>query len=165
MGQHKTILWTEQYFYWPNLKQDMRQYVKACVICQQFKTRSLQQLWKEHPPVNHPKERICIDVMDMGGNVMGNRCVLTIIDHFSRFVNFYPPSSRTQEGVLKILDTFTDNYGTAKTLLIDNASVLFGNYEGVVQEEWYQTNIFHPVPPTGKFRTGEDAQDHEINLN
>ncbi len=50
MGQHKTILKAEHYFYWPNLKQDAREYVKACVTCQQFKTeKNLQHLGKNYP--------------------------------------------------------------------------------------------------------------------
>ncbi len=34
LGQHKTILKAEEYFYWPNLKRDAKRYVKECVTCQ-----------------------------------------------------------------------------------------------------------------------------------
>ncbi len=55
LGQHKTILKAEKYFYWPNLKQDVRQFVKECITCQQFKSASgLQKPWQELPPVNRP---------------------------------------------------------------------------------------------------------------
>ncbi len=37
MGQHKTILKAEEYFYWPNLKKEVKQFVKECITCQQFK--------------------------------------------------------------------------------------------------------------------------------
>ncbi len=33
LGQHKTILKAEEYFYWPNMKQNIRQFVKECVVC------------------------------------------------------------------------------------------------------------------------------------
>ena len=37
LGQHKSMLKAEEYFYRPNLKQDVRQHVRECVTCQQFK--------------------------------------------------------------------------------------------------------------------------------
>ncbi len=89
LGQHKTIIKAEEYFYWPNLKQDVRQYVKECITCQQFKSASgLQQQWQELPPVNQPMERISMDITDMGSGALGHWYVLMVIDHFSRFVDF-----------------------------------------------------------------------------
>ncbi len=122
LGQHKTILKAEEYFYWPNLKQDVRQYVKECITCQQFKSASgLQQPWQELPPVNQPMERISIDITDMGSGALGHRHVLTVVDHFSRFVNFYPLTSRTAENIVKKLDMLVDCYGVPRVLLSDNA--------------------------------------------
>ncbi len=37
VGQHKSILKAEEYFYWPNTE-EIKQYMKECVTCQQFKT-------------------------------------------------------------------------------------------------------------------------------
>ncbi len=122
LGQHKSILKTEEYFYWPNLKQDVRQHVRECITCQQFKAASgLQQQWQELPPVNQPMERVSTDVTDMGSGALGYRYVLTVIDHISRFVNFYPLTARTAETVIKKLDMLVDSYGTPRVLLTDNA--------------------------------------------
>ncbi len=77
LGQHKTILKAEEYFYWPDLKQDVRKYVKECITCQQFKSTSgLQQPWQELPPVNRPMERLSMDITDMGSGALGHRYVL-----------------------------------------------------------------------------------------
>ncbi len=85
LGQHKTILKAEEYFYWSNLKQDVRRYVKECMSCQQIKEVSgLQQRWQELPPARQPLDRVSIDITDMGGGAPGKRHVLTVIDHFSR---------------------------------------------------------------------------------
>ena len=120
LGQHKSILKAEEFFYWPNLKQEMKQYVRECVTCQQFKNApGLQQPWQELPSVTQPMERISIDVTDMGGGVM--KYVLTIIDHYSRFVTFYPLKNRTAEQIIKKLDTLVEVIGAPRTLLTDNA--------------------------------------------
>ncbi len=122
MGRHKTILKAEEYFYWPNLKKEVKQFVKECITCQQFKnTSGLQQPWQELPLVTHPMERISIDVTDMGGGVVGQRYVLTVIDHYSRFVTFYPLKSRTMEQILMKLDTLIHVIAAPRTLLTDNA--------------------------------------------
>ncbi len=122
LGQHKTILKTEEHFHWPNLKRDIRRYVSECMTCQQLKTaRGLQQRWQELPPVDHPLERISIDITDMDGGTTGVRYVLTIVDHFFRFVNYHPLSARTSEHVIRRLDSFVDSYGVSKILLAGKA--------------------------------------------
>ncbi len=101
LGQHKTVRKCEDYFYWPNLRNDVKNYVKSCVTCQQLKTsRGLQQQWQELPPANQPMERVSIDITDVGSGTTSHRYVLTIIDYFSRFVIFYPTPTRTAESVV-----------------------------------------------------------------
>ncbi len=105
LGQHKTLLKAEEFFYWPNLRREAKAYVRECIVCQQFKTgNALQQQWQELPPVNQPLERISIDPTVMGSGALGHKYVLTVIDHFSRFVNLYPMSTRTADNVVKKLD-------------------------------------------------------------
>lgn len=89
LGQHKTILKAEEYFYWPNLKSDVKQYIRQCITCQQLKAaQGLQQPWQELPPVDQPMERVSVDITDMGNGAMGHKYVFTIIDNFSRFADF-----------------------------------------------------------------------------
>ncbi len=88
LGQHKSILKAEDFFYWPNLRKDMKAFVKECVTCQQLKTSNgLQQQWQELPPVDQPMERVSIDITEMGSGAIGQKYVLTVIDNISRFVN------------------------------------------------------------------------------
>ncbi len=50
LGQQKTILKAE-FFYWPSLRRDVKEFVKECIVCQQFKAGStLQNQWQELPP-------------------------------------------------------------------------------------------------------------------
>ncbi len=112
LGHHKTVRKCEDYFYWPNLSNDVRNYVRSCVSCQQLKiSKGLKQQWQELPPVNQPMERVSIDITDMGSGTTSQRYVLTVIDHFSSFVNFYPMSSRTAESVVSKLDMIVEAYG------------------------------------------------------
>ncbi len=76
--------------------------MRECIVCQQFKAgNALQQQRQELPPVNQPLEKISIDLTEMGSGAPGHKYVLTVIDHFSRFVNLYPMSTRTADNVVK----------------------------------------------------------------
>ncbi len=91
------------------------------MTCQQFKASSgLQQQWQELPPVNQPAERVSIDLTDMRSGAVSYKYVLTVIDHFSRFVNLHILSTRTVENVVKKLDMVESNVAP-RVLLADNA--------------------------------------------
>ncbi len=103
LGQHKTLLKAEEFFYWPNFRREAKAYVRECIVCQQFKAgNTLQQQWQELPPVNQPLERVSIDLTEMGSGALGHKYVLTAIDHFPRFVNLYPMATRTADVVKKL---------------------------------------------------------------
>ncbi len=71
LGQHKSILQAEGFFCWPNLRKDMKAFVKECLICQELKTSSgLQQQWQELPPVDQPMERVSINITEMGSGAI-----------------------------------------------------------------------------------------------
>ncbi len=85
----------EETFYWPNLKVDVCDYVKNCINCQRFKgDKGLQQPWKELPAVGKPLERIGTDLTDMVAGAHGYRYSLTIVDHYSRYVKFFPVKTK-----------------------------------------------------------------------
>ncbi len=116
------MLKAEDYFYWPNLRKDMKAYVPECITCQQLKMSSgLQQQWQELPSVDQPMERVNIDIREMGSGAIGQKYVLTIIGHFSRFANLYPMSTRTAESVISKLEMVVEAYGAPRVLLTDNA--------------------------------------------
>ena len=122
LGQLKTMLKAEEYFYWPNQRTDIKKFVKECITCQQLKSASaLQKQWQELPPVNQPLERISIDITEMTPSRGGYKYVLTIIDHFSRYVKLVKLRSRHADEVVRALQNYLGDYGVPRTLLADNA--------------------------------------------
>ncbi len=91
LEQKKPICKAEEHFYWCNLEVDVCQNVKRCVTCQRFKGQTgLQQQWKGFPHVNKHLERVGIYLTDMAAGAQEFRNVLTVVDHYSRFMKFYP---------------------------------------------------------------------------
>ncbi len=115
------------------------------MTCQEIKTsRGLQQQWQKLPPVNQPMERVSIGITDMGSGT-SLRYVLTVIDHFSRFVNLYPMSTRTAESVVSKLDVVIESYGNARVLLADNGREFCSD----ILRNWCRENgvkLVHSIP-------------------
>ncbi len=137
LGHHKTILKAEEFFYWPNLRRDVKEFVKECIVCQQFKAGStLQHQWQELPPVNQPMERISIDLTELGSISLSHKYVLTVIDHSSRFVNLFPMAMRIADNVVKHLEMVVEAYGPPRVLLTDNAR----EFKSDKLKEWCREN-------------------------
>ncbi len=121
LGQKKTIKKAEELYSWANLKVDVMNYVKVCVTCQRFRGNTgLQQPWKGLPPVCRPLERIGIDLIDMVAGVQGYRYSLTIVDHYSRFLRFFPLKTRHTSQNIDKLWQYVADYGTPRSLVMDN---------------------------------------------
>ncbi len=139
LGQHKALLKAEEFFNWPNLRREAKAYVRH-IVCQQFKAgNTLQQQSQELPPVNQPLERISTDLTEIGSGALGHKYVLTVIDHFSRFVNLYPMSTRTADNVVKKLDMVVEEYGAPRVLLADNAR----EFRSDKLKEWCRENAIN----------------------
>ena len=122
LGQLKTMLKAEEYFYWPNQRTDIKKFVKECITCQQCKTApALQKRYQELPPVDQPLERVSIDITEMTPAKGGYKYVLTIIDHFSRFVKLVKLRSRHADDIVRAIKSYLGDYGVPRVLLADNA--------------------------------------------
>lgn len=121
LGTRKPIAKAESLFYWPNLRVDMCRYVSECKTCQQCKgTQGLRYKWQEPPAVTAPMQRVSVDLMDMHAGSHGYRYMLTVLDHYSRYVRFYPLKSKAAGEVSRNLKKFVAAYGAPTLVLLDN---------------------------------------------
>ncbi len=89
-------------------------------MCQQFKgTTGLQQQWQELPPVEKPLERVTLVLTDMTPGAQGYRFVLTITDHYSRFVKYFPLRNKNTEPVCEAFAHYMSNFGVCRIVLAD----------------------------------------------
>ena len=149
LGQKKTIKKTEELFFWPNLKVDVCNFVKRCVTCQRVKSnKGLQTQYQELPPVQAPLQRIGMDVTDMVGGNHGYRYILTIIDHYSRYVKFFPLPTKHTTHITQHLEEYIADYGTPQSIVLDNGgeftSKEFQNFCHSHHITLYYTTPYHP---------------------
>ncbi|XP_057755398.1 uncharacterized protein LOC130974540 [Arachis stenosperma] len=89
-GSAKTIDRICSNFYWPNIQQQIKEYVRNCVICQQakvenkFPTGLLQPL----PVPSQVWEEICMDFITSLPPSHGYSVIMVVIDRLTKFAHF-----------------------------------------------------------------------------
>ena len=88
VGRRKTVKQLSKRFYWHKMAEDVRWWIKTCEICQK---RKCPQAWPKAPLQQFvsgmPNERVAMDIVDhLQISKRGNVCVLTITDHFTKYV-------------------------------------------------------------------------------
>jgi hypothetical protein len=82
----KTMPVLQKYFYCPNLRQDIRKYIRSCTACVISKpTIKKQGLYTPLPTPSRPWESISMDYMSgLPSTKNGNDCVFMVVNRFSK---------------------------------------------------------------------------------
>lgn len=91
-GITRTTFVVEQRFWWPSLREDVREFVAACPDCARSKTSRKPPSGLLHP-LSIPRRPWChisIDFVTGFPLSSGNTAVLTVVNRFSKIVHFIP---------------------------------------------------------------------------
>src|SRR5437660_972336 len=94
-GNKKTYKWIKEYYEWPGMKRDCKQFVQQCSVCAQTKHRVGLLPGLPHPlPVpSSPWQDVTIDLVTSLPAVKGVDAVCTVVDHFSKEAVLIPMTS------------------------------------------------------------------------
>ena len=167
LGIRKSIDSCEEVFYWPSLRGDVRKHVLACLMCQRHKSSAaLQQPYRELPPVSKPLDRLGVDLTDMASGAHGYRYVLTIIDHYSRFVRFYAMRSKTSDEVSRNFTCYLQDYGVPACVILDNgAEFTSTQFRTLLVEHNIHAGYITPYHPQGNSVTERMHRTMKTVLN
>ena len=100
-GFLKTLFRAQGLFYWPNMVLDIKQYCKHCMPCLKRKSGvKSKAAMGDFPPISEPNERIGIDLIGiLPETKRGNKFILTVHDHFSKYTYIYPIPGKSAEVV------------------------------------------------------------------
>ena len=106
----------KQKFWWPNMSNDIYQFVRNCQICQEVKpnTKKAIDTWNKE---EHPWRRLHIDwayVKDIGN-------ILTLTDAYSGWLEASILPDRSTKSVISFLRSKFSQFGIPITLVSDNA--------------------------------------------
>lgn len=123
-GIGKTIHRIREYFYWPHLNVQVREFINRCVTCKESNPANmvLKPPMGKEPNVCRPFQRIYIDFLGpYVRSKRGNGFIFIILDYFSKYVILKPMTKANTKNVTNFLiqEVFY-KFGCPETLISDN---------------------------------------------
>ncbi|EYB94572.1 hypothetical protein Y032_0170g268 [Ancylostoma ceylanicum] len=89
--------------FWPGMYQDLVSWCRSCQQC--FLTnRNTENIPPLRPiTVSRPFQIVGVDLLEMGLTTCGNRYIVTVIDHFTKYLGAYPVANKKAETVAEAL--------------------------------------------------------------
>ena len=134
-------------YWWPRLAQDCGHICSDCDKCQRFKdvkppagTVGQTQITET---ASEPMECLWLDYIGPYGSKdahtgRGNKCVLIIMDDFTRWMKLYALPQQTSAETAACIEDFTANWGWPRTIKSDRGSNLVS---GALQELYARMNV------------------------
>ena len=149
-GIKSTIWLIMQRFVWPNMKKDIRAWVRECTVCQANKIH--RHNFSEFKPYALPTARFQgINVDIVGPLPLSNRYkyLLTAIDRFTRFLTAVPMKDCTAQSVVDaFLHGYVAYFGVPKVIITDRGaqfdSFIFTGLLQFFDCQHHRTTSYHP---------------------
>ena len=125
-GVLKTFHRVRANFYWPNMRESIKNFVKECHVCQQHKAEQLSPagLLQPLPVPRRIWEDISMDFIDGLPPSQGKTAILVVVDRLSKYAHFIPVAHPYI--AVGIAQVFFDNifklHGMLKTIVCDRDS-------------------------------------------
>ena len=142
MGVQKSYDTIRQKYYWPNLFQELYEYISKCVSCQ---TRSAQNVKPLLQKADIPLYAFAKLSLDLSGpypkTLSGNKYIIAFVDWYSGWPEAFAVADKTADTVAHlILEEIYPRFGCPLELVTDNGSE---NVNRVVKEIPDSLNIHH----------------------
>jgi hypothetical protein len=124
LGARKTIANVVDRFYRPGIDQIVYDVIRECKVCQKIKQLP-QPAKAELKPiiVTRPLELVTMDLVKMQQkSKRGNVYILVVVDHFTKFVQFYAVKNTSAIETAKKLYLFICAYGIPEKILSDQGT-------------------------------------------
>ena len=108
-------------YWWPTMHSDVAEHVESCLPCQRRKTSHRSPtLPIGHRPVTRPFQVVAVDLVEYKSMSEGNRFILSVIDHLTRFLILIPIKSMEAAAVDRhLVDRVFSVFGPLETLNSD----------------------------------------------
>jgi hypothetical protein len=122
-GVKHTTTCFKKFYYWPNLKDDVKEYVKTCLIYQQNQTFNKKQVGLLQPlPITKGLwECVSMDFMVSLPPLRGFDAIMVVVDRFSKMAHFIPikESATAQETKRLFFTHVFKHHGFPKDIVSD----------------------------------------------
>lgn len=89
-GMNRTLSRLTAQFYWPSMKDDVRKFVRECMVCQQAKHSQLHPagLLQPLPILQQVWEDVSMDFITGLPSSRGNQVIMVVVDRLSKYAHF-----------------------------------------------------------------------------
>lgn len=117
LGICKTHQHIAQKYWWPGMHNDIKNFINSCTLCINFKPMNIIKapLQKYRMP-KYPGTHLAMDIL---GPFSNNKCILTITDIFSRFIQLYPLNNLSAQCVAEKLLIYCSTFGRPQDIITD----------------------------------------------
>ena len=151
LGLRRAERQLQKRYYWPGWRHEVRQAQRRCEACARYKKPQNPRQGQLQPMVvGEPWERIGIDITGPHlTSARGNSYILTVIDHFSKWVELFPIRNQEASTVAKILvDRIICQHGCPIQILTDQGpnfeSDLFRELNRMLDIDKVRTSAYKP---------------------
>jgi hypothetical protein len=150
-GISKTFFFINKKYYWSNAFLDVKNFCNSCHECLKHKSKPTNILpdliSKSHLA---PGELIAIDIVGrLPRSTEGHFYILTVIDHYSRYLEAIPLTNTSSLTIIKALTNYFARFGVPKSILSDNGSYLRSNlFVQFLQDlniEHRKSSVYYPA--------------------
>lgn len=158
-GQQKSFNMIRKTFFWPGCFRDVENYVRSCDKCAQFKGRIPKRNMGSMEIPSGPTQIISMDILGpVKKSSKGHKFILTITDHFSRFMQMYPLKTITAEESAQKLIQYVSIFGAPRAVITDNGK----NFRAHLLKRIRQ--IFNISPRfTSSFHANSNGKSERVN--
>jgi len=149
LGFHKTLERVRERFFWVRLWTDTREFVLECDNCQKSKIRSTARAPLQPLKPTRPLELVTTDLTGpLPKSKRGNKYILVICDHFTKWVQLHALRTHTADKVAKCLLSYCTTFGIPDKLLTDQGtdfeSMLIAELMDLFDTKKLRTSPYHP---------------------
>lgn len=115
IGTSKTIHKARLLFYWPNLSDDIINYIKKCRVCEKYRPANYREPLLPHTVPKLRFNKIGADILEFGC-----KSYLVVIDHFSHWIECILLKDKTAESVINAFQEIFIRFGYPTYIIADN---------------------------------------------
>lgn len=158
-GFLKTYNAIRELYFWENLYSDTKNFVASCKQCMAFKSPNKfppVPIQRHHIP-SRPMEYLSCDFIGrIPTTNKGNRFILTIFDHFTKYIKLYATPNQTANVAAEKLLDFISAFGVPEFLLSDRGSAFTADMFTILCKRFgvnkLKTTALHPSSNGGSER-------------
>ncbi|KAK3009462.1 hypothetical protein RJ639_014219 [Escallonia herrerae] len=131
-GGERTLALLQQGYYWPQIGDEVQEYVKTCLTCQQDKVerKKKARLLQSLPVPKRPWESVSLDFITGLPKVEDLGTILVVVDRFSKYASFIAtPKYCSAEDTTQLFFKYVVKYwGMPQDIVSDRDSRFSGNF-------------------------------------